>query len=86
MSAGKAIIASKNGGMKEMLSDVNGGILIDPLKPREIANAIFTLLKSPSIRIKMGIENRKKIKSFSQEIIEKVENYYTETISNLNYN
>jgi len=82
MSAGKAIIASKNGGMKEMLSNVNGGILIDPLKPKEIARAILLLLQNPKVRVEMGNNNRQKIQAWPQDIIRKVEEYYSATISN----
>jgi glycogen synthase len=82
MSAGKAIIATRNGGMKEMLSNVNGGILIDPLKPKEIAKAILLLLQNPKVRVEMGNNNRQKIQAWPQDILRKVEEYYTATISN----
>jgi glycogen(starch) synthase len=84
MSAGKAIIASKNGGMREMLEDVKGGILIDPLKPREIANAIIWLLENPKVRMDMGYSNRQKMKTWSVEIIRKVERFYSEIINSKN--
>jgi glycogen(starch) synthase len=84
MAAGKAIIASKNGGMKEMFAEVNGGILVNPLNPNEIAKAVLSLLEKPKIRIEMGNNNRKKMKTFSDETIRKVERYYNEIISVIN--
>src|SRR5207253_9072842 len=69
MSAGKAIIASKNGGMKEILNDVKGSILIDPLNPKEIAKAILLLLQNPKVRVEMGNNNRQKIQAWSHNII-----------------
>ena len=80
MSAGKAIVASKNGGMKEMLSDVNGGILIDPLNPKEIAKAIIHLVENPALRVEMGRNNRHKMESWSDVIIKKTEDYYSKVI------
>jgi glycosyltransferase involved in cell wall biosynthesis len=68
--------------MKEMLSDVNGGLLIDPLKPKEIAKAILLLTENPQLRIEMGNNNRQKMRTGSKEIIQKVENYYCKIISN----
>jgi glycogen(starch) synthase len=84
MSAGKAIIASQNGGIKEMLKGIKGGILIDPLKPKEIANAIVHLVENPRKRVEMGLNNREKTKTFSTEVIKKTEEYYCKIISNTN--
>jgi glycosyltransferase involved in cell wall biosynthesis len=67
--------------MKEILSNVNGGILIDPLKPKEIAKAILLLLQNPKVRVEMGNNNRQKIRAWPQDIIRKVEEYYSATIS-----
>ncbi|MBC7913690.1 MAG: glycosyltransferase family 4 protein [Pyrinomonadaceae bacterium] len=61
MSAGRGIVASKNGGMKDMLEDCSGGILINPLKPNEIANALILLINQKSLRIEMGTNARKKV-------------------------
>lgn len=80
MSGGKAIVASKNGGMQEMLADVNGGILIDPLKPKEIAEAICRLIALPGLRVEMGNNNRKKMSRYSGEIVNLAEHYYREVI------
>lgn len=72
MSAGRGIIASKNGGMKDMLHD-NCGILVNPLKPFEIANALILLLDNNALRHEMAENARKKILS----------NYNEETIGSL---
>lgn len=80
MSAGKAVVASKNGGMKEMLEDVSGGLLIDPLKPKEIAKAILFLVKNPAVRVQMGENNREKMKAFGNGVALQAEAYYTSVI------
>lgn len=57
MSAGRAVIGSKNGGMSEML-DGGAGVIIDPLKINEGVEAIFSLLSNPSKRVALGIKAR----------------------------
>lgn len=54
MSAASGVVGSQSGGMAEMIEDGRTGLLINPKKPREIADAIIALLKSPETRIKMG--------------------------------
>ena len=41
MSMGCVVIASKNGGMSEMIMHGQNGFLVDPLNPQEIANIIL---------------------------------------------
>lgn len=64
MSAGKAVVASKEGGMKDMLQDIDGGFLINPHKPEQIAAAIVDLLQQKEKRWQMGYNNRKKITAY----------------------
>lgn len=54
MSAACGVVGSQSGGMAEMIEDEHTGLLINPKKPREIADAIIALLKAPKTRIKMG--------------------------------
>jgi glycosyltransferase involved in cell wall biosynthesis len=79
MSAGKAIVASSKGGMKEIL-DEYGGILIDPEKPIQIAKAVMQLLKHDETK-RMGQYNREKIKLFGTEMVNRAEQYYKSIIS-----
>lgn len=76
MSGAKAIVASKNGGMAEMLADMNGGILIDPLKPKEIAKAICRLIEEPAMRVEMGTNNRQKMRRYTEAMALLAETYY----------
>lgn len=71
MAAAKIIIASENGGMKEMLEDINGGIIIDPMREESIANACINALKNRQQLAEMGVRARKK-----------VVNYYAGTLIN----
>ena len=61
MAAGKGIVASRSGGMKEMLEPVNGGVLINPHNVAELADAITTLLLDDTKRNAMGERSRKRV-------------------------
>ena len=72
MSAGRAVIGSKNGGMSEMLQD-QAGIVIDPLDISAGASAISNLLNDPLKRIALGIKARSVV----------LERYNTERIGSM---
>lgn len=61
MSAGRAIVASKNGGMKDMLQKENAGILINPNSSMEIVNAVSYLINNPEEKLSMAKRARKKV-------------------------
>ena len=61
MSAGRAIVASKNGGMKDMLQKENAGILINPYSSMEIVNAVSYLINNPEEKLSMAKRARKKV-------------------------
>jgi len=70
MSAGKAIIASRNGGMKDMLFDTTAGMLIDPLDDNQIAQGIISLFDQPALIEEYGIRARQSvIRKYNKEII-----------------
>jgi len=81
MSAGKAVVGSCNGGMKEILQQGKGGFLINPEKPREIAHAISWLLSHPEKRIEMGYYNRKQTEQHAELTLNDAEEYYFKLIS-----
>jgi glycosyltransferase involved in cell wall biosynthesis len=58
MASGRAIVASKEGGMVDMLSPSQGGVFIDPNDPQEIANALIELFNHPDRIRQMGERNR----------------------------
>lgn len=61
MSAGRAIVASKAGGMAEMLEDGKHGLLIPPREPKAIADALVRLLRFPELRKEIGTSARKRV-------------------------
>jgi len=70
MACGKAVIASKFGGIRNVLSHGVDGMLVDAANPREFADALLELLQDDEKRKNMGIAARKLIeKEFSWEAI-----------------
>jgi glycogen synthase len=82
MSAGRAIVGSKQGGMKDMLENPKCGVLIDPVKSDDIAGAIINLLQDDELRKKLGAAAREKVlNAYSTEKIGRLtENYYQQLI------
>jgi glycogen(starch) synthase len=80
MSAARAIVGSVKGGMKDMLEKPEAGLLIDPLKPGEIANAVIRLLNNKELAVQLGKAARNKILSVynSESIGSLMENKYKE--------
>lgn len=61
MSAGRAVVGSKNGGMADMLGENEFGLLIDPKKPESIVAAIKLLIESPELRYRFGHSARENV-------------------------
>lgn len=77
MAAARGIVASKHGGMKDMLEDINGGVLVDPFEPQQIADGILYLLNTPAVRMEMGLRSRQKvIDYYSIKLVDETEAYY----------
>jgi glycogen(starch) synthase len=60
MSAGKPVVASRAGGMAEML-DGGGGLLISPRSPKELAAAVIQMIRSPELRLAAGEQGRRQV-------------------------
>jgi len=60
MSAGRGIVASENGGMYDMLHDIEGGLLVNPQDVTALQNALIDLLSNPLKRMQMGARSRQK--------------------------
>ncbi len=61
MACGKAVVASKFGGVRQVVEDWKTGVLIDPSDSEEFAQAMVKLLKNPEIREQIGHNARKLI-------------------------
>jgi glycosyltransferase involved in cell wall biosynthesis len=61
MACGCATIVSKRGSGPELLTHGRDGLLVDPDKPEEIADAVVGVLRNPSLGQKLGEAGRARI-------------------------
>ena len=80
MSAGRAVVGSKNGGMKELLTG-KCGLLVNPKRPREIADAICKFIETPELRTTYCKHARQKV--INEYNLEKIGNATFERFSKL---
>jgi glycosyltransferase involved in cell wall biosynthesis len=57
-SAGKAVIASAVGGLRDLIADGETGLLLPPGEPEALAGALRTLLSSDELRTRLGQAGR----------------------------
>lgn len=60
MACGVAVIATRVGGMKDTVLDGETGLLVDPARPDELANAVRRLVADPELRRAMGRRGRQR--------------------------
>lgn len=84
MSAGRAIVASRQGGMFDMLNDTKAGILVNPHKSYQIKNAIIKLIKNKELKFNYGKKARQTLlQKYNLEKIGKLtEDFYSKVIEN----
>ena len=63
MSAARPIVATRSGGMEEMLADGKAGLLVSPGDVRELADAICRLIEDPDLGQRLAQEARQRILS-----------------------
>lgn len=72
MSSGAGIIATKVGGIPEVIQNGKEGVLISSEDPEALAKAIAELLKDRELRVKLGINAYKRVKEgYSIEVYTK---------------
>lgn len=62
MGCGKAVIGSRTGGIPEIITDGEDGLLVDPDDPDQLADAIRRLLADPELRLRLGTKARAKVR------------------------
>jgi glycosyltransferase involved in cell wall biosynthesis len=68
MAAGRAVIGSSVGGIKNLIQDGRTGLLVEPADPVELSAAILRLLRSAGERRRLGEGARAFIaENFSQD-------------------
>jgi len=78
MSRGKPVIASRLGGIPEVVDDGKTGILVDPLSQDSIVDAILKLASSPEERERLGRagQERWKAKFSAERMFENYREYF----------
>lgn len=61
MSCGKPVIASRTGGISEMVEDGIDGILVSPGSVHELAQKVIGLLSDEKLRLKLGSKARENV-------------------------
>jgi glycosyltransferase involved in cell wall biosynthesis len=82
MLHGKPVIASRSGGLPEMVEENVTGFLFEPGNAQQLAKLIIKLINSPNTIEKFGRKSLYASRKFSSEVfIEKMINVYNSTIS-----
>lgn len=83
MAYGIPAVASKIGGIPDVVKDEENGLLVPPRDSEALADAIIYLLENDDVREKMGKSGRKKVEDYSWEKIAKMtEKVYEVVINN----
>ena len=82
MASGLPIVASRIGGVPDLVKDGENGFLVPPKDSEALAEAIIYLLENEDVREKMGQNGRDKVKDYSWDRIAKeTEKVYYEVLS-----
>lgn len=61
MACGLPVVATRVGGVPEIVEDGRSGLLVDPGDPKAIADAVAALLEDEGLRRRLAVEGRKRI-------------------------
>lgn len=79
MSMGKPVIASRSGGLSDIIVDGESGILVEPGDPIALRNAIHYLLDHPEQRASMGNMAKQRVIEFqAKTVVSRIEQVYRE--------
>ncbi|GAC1642079.1 MAG: hypothetical protein NVS4B12_04990 [Ktedonobacteraceae bacterium] len=81
MAMGRPIIASRIGGLLDIVVDGETGFLVTPGDWRALYQAIQRLLSDPTLRARMGIQAKKRIARFQiSSVLPRIEQIYQEVV------
>ena len=82
MSTGRPVIASRTGGLADLVADGETGLLVQPGNPLELRQAIERLLANPDLRKRMGQAALHKVVEFrASSIVPRIERVYEDVVS-----
>ena len=81
MAAGRPIVATRTGGIPDVVQDGKTGILVPPGDPHRLAQAMKLLLNNQELASRMGEEGTRRAKEFSSEaMIESIQQLYEQLL------
>ncbi len=82
MAAGKPVIASRIGGLPEIVADGETGILVPPGDPDALRAAMARLLDDPALAARMGAAGRQRVAAFhASTVVGQIESLYNEVVA-----
>ena len=82
MAAGLPVIATRVGGVPEVVLDGETGLLVEPGDPKRLASAIEMLASDASARRNMGKQGRARAQLFSwEDVIARTWRVYQEAVN-----
>jgi glycosyltransferase involved in cell wall biosynthesis len=66
-AAGKPVVATRVGGVRDVVYEGENGLLAPPGDPAAVAAAIETILQAPALAKALGKQGRERSKGFSRE-------------------
>lgn len=82
MASGLPIVATKIGGLPEIIKEGENGFLVEPRSPKEIAERVLFLLRDDELRRKISENNRHRAMAYDwRNIVDKIELVYREVLS-----
>ena len=82
MASGKALVASRVGGLPDLVADGEAGIIVEPGDPADLRRAMETLIANPDRRIRMGAAARRKVVAFkAASVVPRIEQLYVDLLS-----
>jgi glycosyltransferase involved in cell wall biosynthesis len=87
MAAGLPIVASRVGGISDLVKDGKNGLLVPPADAPALAKAIFDLLADKKTRNRMGKAGTKMCRPYSAEaMVEQIDDLYRELLKKYTHN
>jgi N-acetyl-alpha-D-glucosaminyl L-malate synthase BshA len=77
MASGLPIVATKVGGLPEIVKDGENGFLVEPKNPKQIAEGTLLLLRDNELRERISKNNKEKAKKYGWDgVVERLEEAY----------
>lgn len=77
MATGRAVVASRIGGLPDLVDDGETGLLVPPGDPQALGGALARLLADAGLRGRMGETARRKVRAFqASNVVTRIEGVY----------